>query len=189
MWILSTWKWNSRGGLAIIVWTGGRRASRRDWEGLGQTIVPEKWMQGQRAGLALWPGMQFKKTALCWNRFCKATQITPTKWVRTPPPLTFCARSVPCHSGPSYGCFTDPCLLNFQCSLTQSAPGGSDGEESACSAGDPGSIPGSGRSPQEETATHSSTLAWRIPWTEGPVGLQSVGSHGFPNSGCEFWPA
>ena len=25
-------------------------------------------------------------------------------------------------------------------------------------------------------ATHSSTLAWRIPWTEGPSGLQSIGS-------------
>ena len=24
-------------------------------------------------------------------------------------------------------------------------------------------------------ATHSSILAWRIPWTEGPGGLQSVG--------------
>ena len=28
-------------------------------------------------------------------------------------------------------------------------PGGSEGKESACSAGDPGSIPGSGRSPEE----------------------------------------
>ena len=28
-------------------------------------------------------------------------------------------------------------------------PGGSDGEESACNAGDPGSIPGLGRSPEE----------------------------------------
>ena len=28
-------------------------------------------------------------------------------------------------------------------------PGGSDGKESACNAGDPGSIPGSGRSPGE----------------------------------------
>ena len=26
-------------------------------------------------------------------------------------------------------------------------------------------------------ATHSSILAWRIPWTEEPGGLQSVGSH------------
>ena len=29
---------------------------------------------------------------------------------------------------------------------------------------------------EEEMATHSSTLAWRIPWTEKPGGLQSVGS-------------
>ena len=26
-------------------------------------------------------------------------------------------------------------------------------------------------------ATHSSILAWRIPWTEAPAGLQSMGSH------------
>ena len=32
-------------------------------------------------------------------------------------------------------------------------PGGSDGKESACSAGDPGSIPGSGRSPGEGKGT------------------------------------
>ena len=42
-------------------------------------------------------------------------------------------------------------------------PGGSDSEESAHNAGDPGSIPGSGRSLEEEVATHSSVLAWRIP--------------------------
>ena len=28
----------------------------------------------------------------------------------------------------------------------------------------------------KEMATHSSILAWRIPWTEEPGGLQSVGS-------------
>ena len=32
---------------------------------------------------------------------------------------------------------------------------------------------------EEEMATHSSTLAWRIPWTEEPGGLQSMGSHRF----------
>ena len=47
------------------------------------------------------------------------------------------------------------------------------GKESACSAGDMVSIPGSGRSPGEEMAAHSSILAWRIPWTEEPSGLQS----------------
>ena len=28
---------------------------------------------------------------------------------------------------------------------------------------------------EEGTATHSSVLAWRIPWTEEPGGLQSMG--------------
>ena len=92
-----------------------------------------------------------------------------------------------------------------------SFPHSSDGKESTCNVGDPGSIPGSGRSPDEvvgyplqyscaslvaqlvknlpamwETwvrslgwedplkkgmTTHSSILAWRIPWTEEPGGL------------------
>ena len=30
---------------------------------------------------------------------------------------------------------------------------------------------------EEEMATHSSILAWKIPWTEEPGGLQSMGSH------------
>ena len=29
---------------------------------------------------------------------------------------------------------------------------------------------------EKEMATHSSILAWRIPWTEQPRGLQSMGS-------------
>ena len=41
---------------------------------------------------------------------------------------------------------------------------------------DMGSIPESERSLEKEMATHSSTLAWRIPWTEEPGGLQSVES-------------
>ena len=30
---------------------------------------------------------------------------------------------------------------------------------------------------EEGIATHSSLLAWKIPWTEGSGGLQSMGSH------------
>ena len=99
-------------------------------------------------------------------------------------------------------------------------PDSSVGKESACNAGDPGSIPGSGRSTGEgigyplqyswaslvaqlvknppamwETwvrslgwedplekgkATHSSVLAWRIPWTEEPGRLHAV--HGVTKS-------
>ena len=55
-------------------------------------------------------------------------------------------------------------------------PGGSDSKESACNAGDPGSIPGQEDLLQKGTATHSSFLAWRTPWTEEPGELQSIGS-------------
>ena len=55
-------------------------------------------------------------------------------------------------------------------------PGGSDGKESSCNVGDLGSIPGLGRFPDKGMPTHFSTLAWIIPWTEEPGGLQSMGS-------------
>ena len=59
-------------------------------------------------------------------------------------------------------------------------PGGSEVKASACNVGDPDSIPGSGRSPGEGNGTHTSILAWKIPWTEMlgrllPGGSQRVG--------------
>ena len=61
-------------------------------------------------------------------------------------------------------------------SIDTGFPGGSDSKVSASSARDPGSVPGSGRSPGEGSGTHSSILTWEIPWTEEPVALQSMGS-------------
>ena len=49
-------------------------------------------------------------------------------------------------------------------------PGGSEVKASSCNMGDPGSIL------EKEMATHSSILAWRIPWMEEPGRLQSTGS-------------
>ena len=54
--------------------------------------------------------------------------------------------------------------------------GGSDGIESACNAGDLGSIPGWEDPLAKGMATHSSILAWRIPWTEEPEEPQSMRS-------------
>ena len=48
------------------------------------------------------------------------------------------------------------------------------GKESAFQPGDPGSTPGLERSPEKETATHSSILAWEIPWREEPGQLPSM---------------
>ena len=51
-------------------------------------------------------------------------------------------------------------------------PGGLDGKASVYNAGDLG-----WEDPLEkEMAIHSSTIAWKIPWTEEPGGLQSMGS-------------
>ena len=44
-------------------------------------------------------------------------------------------------------------------------PDGSAGKASAYNVGELGSIPGLGRSLEKGTATSSSILGWRIPWT------------------------
>ena len=50
-----------------------------------------------------------------------------------------------------------PIFLGFPCS--------SAGKESAHNVGDPGSIPGMGKSLEKGKVTHSSSLAWRILWS------------------------
>ena len=42
--------------------------------------------------------------------------------------------------------------------------------------GELGSIPGSGRLLEKRMTTHSSIVVWRIPWTDEPGRLQSIGS-------------
>ena len=60
------------------------------------------------------------------------------------------------------------CRLNF--------PGGTDGKASAYSAGDPGSIPGPGRSPGEGNGNPLQYPCLEISREEKPGGLQSMGS-------------
>ena len=57
-------------------------------------------------------------------------------------------------------------MRNQVCVVYLGFPGGSDSKAPACNAGDLGLIPASGKSLEKEMATHSSILAWRIPWTE-----------------------
>ena len=49
-------------------------------------------------------------------------------------------------------------------------------KKSPVNVGDTGSILGQEDPLEKEMETHSSTLAWEIPWTEEPGGLQSMGS-------------
>ena len=59
---------------------------------------------------------------------------------------------------------------------SQGLPWWLSGKESACSSGDMGLIPDQKDSLEKGMAIHSSILAWRIPWTEEPCGLLSMGS-------------
>ena len=68
---------------------------------------------------------------------------------------------------PEKGWLPTPVFLGF--------PGGSAGKESACNARDLAWTLRLGRSPEEGTASHSSILARRTPWTEEPGGSQSTG--------------
>ena len=69
--------------------------------------------------------------------------------------------------------------LSLMCYLTSTCllglPWWLSGEELTCQAEDAGLISELGRSPGEGNPIHSSILAWRIPWTEEPGGLQSMG--------------
>ena len=60
--------------------------------------------------------------------------------------------------------------------ILEGFPGGSVVKNLLAKAGDSGSIPGWANPLKEEMATHSSILAWKIPWTEEPGGLQSIRS-------------
>ena len=65
--------------------------------------------------------------------------------------------------------------------------GGSDGKKSACNAGDLGLILGLEDSLEKGMTTHSSILAWRIPWTEEPKYLSSFPKAWFSESPICPW--
>ena len=87
-------------------------------------------------------------------------------------------------SGDFYQLFPSPgrsrqlWVLSVCTMLSQGFPGGAVVKNPPPNAGDErdaGSVPGSGRSLEEEIETHSSILAWKIPGTEEPGRLQSMG--------------
>ena len=102
-----------------------------------------------------------------------------------------CCSSCPCHPAPFFsqgstdleppaGVRSIPFILfvpiRLCLSLKMGFPGGSADKESACSAGVLVWSLGWENHLEKGMATHSNILAWRLPWTEEPGGLQSMGS-------------
>ena len=83
---------------------------------------------------------------------------------------------VPLDRARSQACVLAASGIRKVSSIFSSFPGGSDGRVCLL-CGRPGFNPWVGKIPQEkEMVTHSSILAWEIPWTEDPGWLQSGGS-------------
>ena len=82
------------------------------------------------------------------------------------------------HIGPTPELFDQSMLFrNMSCFLDRSLPWWLRWWRVCLQCGRPGSNPLVGKIPLEkEMATHSSILAWKIPWTEKPGVLQSMGS-------------
>ena len=68
-------------------------------------------------------------------------------------------------------------LLIRDMQIKTASEGDSVNKESACNAEDLGSFQVQEDPLEKEMATHSGMLAWKIPWTEEPGGLQSIGLH------------
>ena len=66
--------------------------------------------------------------------------------------------------------------MNLNKAIKQDFPGGTAGKSWPANVGVKGSIPGLGRSPGEGNGNPLSILAWRIPGTKEPGGLQSMGT-------------
>ena len=66
-------------------------------------------------------------------------------------------------------------------------PGDASGKESTCQGGDAVAFLGQEDPLEKEMATYSGTLAWIIPWTEEPGGLQSMGLQKVGHAGTAWW--
>ena len=131
---------------------------------LGQSVI-----SGYCSGGKLMPAIPSSvKSRLAWNgsvllpndQFAILCSISKKNSLSTPWPCWSC--------GPAARilCFLE--LNSLQPSVFVSGfPGGSDGKESICNAGDLGLIPGLGRSPGGGHGNHSSILACRIPMDRG----------------------
>ena len=78
-------------------------------------------------------------------------------------------------------------FLPFPINIDMGFSDGSDSKESTFNAGYVGSFLGWEDALQEGMANHSRILAWRIPWTAEPGGLQSMGSQSQTQTQLSHW--
>ena len=163
--------------------TSGQRTQGPSWEGTIKGCESQRpWISEpgfSGVGSAHWqPGWADKKQELsviipwvfpCWPAVSVFTSLPSGSPLWFPGCGLESSTLIPSHV---FSLAFSPWVITYLdlWSPTRGFPGGS------CNAGDLGSIPGSRRSLEKEMATHSSILAWEIPWMKEPGGLQSKGS-------------
>ena len=166
---------------SLCVWGPSLPTSSQE----GVSVLPQ--LRAEQAGLS------FVIWLRPWCRLsgcCLTTSLSSyPQWLRSAPHSSkhHAARLVPIpdlsavlpsstllrkEQGSTFLSHVSACYLSSGTLLSRCFGCGSDGKESACNVGDLG-----WEDPLEKgMATHSGILAWRIPWTEEPGGLQSMGS-------------
>ena len=113
-----------------------------------------------------WVGERRPRHALCWP-------LNGTAWL--------CSESqgnhLMCASRVGHGFASRFHLISVKASGSHRPPRWLSGKESACQCRRQVLSLGWEDPLEKEKATHSSILSWRIPWTEEPSSLQSIGSH------------
>ena len=171
---LGTWQTQGLGGHWAGCWSAMAAAAETacpsSWAGesksLGNCISRKKthWNSSTRASNQdMWMLLHWQDDSK-WKR-CKKDTISNWRSRERDLPTGIKYKKWDCNERP----FNKYPHMKYGC------PGGSDGKESACNAADLGLIPESGGFPEKGNATNSSILAWRIPWTEEPGVLQSMG--------------
>ena len=150
-----TWVWANSGRQwktrkpSVLEFMGLQRVGC-DWVTEQQQQQQNLEKPGQDRMISVWVDLSRARLDHSWPRWC------PTQSHKSLGTLS-------CAPPPVSGCFSfNGSTYNF---------GGTNGKESDSQAGDArdsGLISGSGRSREEEMATRSSILAWKIPWTEEP---------------------
>ena len=164
---------------SVIWWCVDAKAQWANWERWQGEMEASLWFV-QFEAWALWSGQALSITeasqVLGHPGMAQQMRFLEIPWILCQTEAFCCSQngSYQCPLEKSV-CVTKVIIYRVVCVLW-SLPRWFSGEESTCNTRDVSSIPGSKDPLLKEMATHSSLLAWEIPWTGESGRLQSMGS-------------
>ena len=155
---------------------------RRKWQPAPVFLSGESQERWSLMGCHLWGCTESDTTEATQQQQQQQTVLEKASHSGQPYRTLYSWYLIPCHQFSLLLCCEIyyshwSCLCHMPLSIAAiGSPGGSHSKESACNVGDPGSIPGLGRSPEEGNGNALQYSCLRISWTKEPGGLQSMWS-------------